>query len=149
MDALSITYRSDPPLSSTDIIQLLAFGRTQEAATQPVTTQQNVTESASNQILSQALNLALSSRVQRLFGITRVKVDPSIGGVENNPSGAKVTIEQQVANNLTITYITDVTRSTQQVFQVEYNINRNLSVTAIRDENGIVSLDLRLRQRKR
>src|SRR6185369_6296775 len=122
--------------SSNDIIQLLAFGRTQSDPTQPVTTQQNISESASNQILSQALNLAVSNRVQKLFGITRVKVDPNIGGAENNPSGAKVTIEQQVANNLTLTYITDVTRSTQQIIQVEYNVNQNVSLTAIRDQNG-------------
>lgn len=150
MDALSITYRSDPPLSSNDIIQLLAFGRTQTEMEQQTTVQQNAfPESASDQILSQALNLALSSRVQRLFGITRVKIDPTIGGTENNPSGAKITVEQQVANNFTVTYITDVTRSTQQVIQVEYNINHNLSVSAIRDQNGVLSVDIRLRQRKR
>lgn len=150
MDALSITYRSDPPLSSNDIIQLLAFGRTQTEMEQQTTVQQNTfPESASDQILSQALNLALSSRVQRLFGITRVKIDPTIGGTENNPSGAKITVEQQVANNFTVTYITDVTRSTQQVIQVEYNINHNLSVSAVRDQNGVLSVDIRLRQRKR
>jgi translocation and assembly module TamB len=148
-DALSVNYRSDPPLASADIIELLAFGRTQEEATQQTNLQQNFTDSASNAILSQALNMAVSSRVQKLFGVTRVKVDPRIGGAENNPSGARVTVEQQVANNLTLTYITDLTRSTQQVIQVEYNINRNVSLTAIRDQNGVVGVDIKLRQRKR
>jgi translocation and assembly module TamB len=148
LDNLSVSYRSDPPLTSADIIQLLAFGTTQEEA-QLAQQQSTFTESASNVILGQALNSALNSRMQRLFGVTRVKVDPRIGGAENNPSGAKVTIEQQVANNITLTYVTDLSRSQQQIIQVEYNINRNVAVTAIRDQNGVVSLDVRLRQRKK
>ena len=149
IEKLNITYRSDPPLPSSDIVQLLAFGQTQQGTAFGSTPQMNFSESASDVLLSQALNTAVSSRVQRLFGVTRLKIDPRVGGAENNPSGAKVTVEQQVANNVTITYITDLTRATQQVIQVEYNVNRNVSIIGIRDETGVVSIDVRLRQRRR
>ena len=49
---------------------------------------------------------------------------------------ASVTIEQQVTRGLVITYITDVTTTQYQVIQVEYTINREFSVVALRDENG-------------
>lgn len=148
-DRLSTTYRSDPPLPTADIIALLAFGRTREESAVQTISSQNFNQTASQAILGQALSAAMGSRVQKLFGVSRIKIDPQIGGAENNPSGARVTVEQQVANKLTITYITDLARANQQVIQAEYNINRNLSLVAVRDQNGVVSFDVRLRQRKR
>jgi translocation and assembly module TamB len=149
IDKLSTSYRSDPPLATADIIALLAFGRTREESAMRTASNQNFTETASNAILGQALNATVSNRVQRLFGVSRLKIDPEVGGAENNPSGARVTIEQQVSNNMTVTYITDVARSNQQIISVEYNVTRAVSIVAVRDQNGIVSFDVRIRHRKR
>ena len=148
VEKLSITYRSDPPLPSGDIIALLAFGRTRQEdiysnqPTQALTT--------SDAFLSQALNSASGSRVQKLFGVGSVKIDPQvIGGVENN-IGPRVTIEQQIKNNLTLTYITNLAQSSsEQVIQVEYNVSRSVSIVAVRDQNGILGFDVRIRKRKR
>jgi translocation and assembly module TamB len=149
LDKMSTTYRSDPPLTTQDIIALLAFGRTREdTALQP----QNIPtfdQAASNAILSQALNSATNNRVQKLFGVSRVKIDPQVGATENNPSGARLTIEQQVSGDITLTYITNVAQTSQQIIQAEYNVNRYVSLIAIRDQNGVVSFDVRIRQRKK
>ena len=48
-------------------------------------------------------------------------------GPDNNPN-ARLTVEQQVSNNVTLTYITNLTRSAQQVIQFEYNINSEYTV---------------------
>jgi translocation and assembly module TamB len=151
VDELRTTYRSDPPLPTGDIIALLALGRTREETAVgglPGQTQTTFTESASNAILGQALNATVSNRAQKLFGISRIKIDPQVGGPENNPN-ARLTIEQQVANNITLTYITNLAQSAQQVIQVEYNVNRDISIIAVRDENGVVGFDVRIRKRKR
>jgi len=146
---LNMTYRSDPPLSSADIISLLAFGRTRSqdvySAAQPAQ-QGSDTANASNALLGQALNSAVSDRVQRLFGASRVKIDPNFVGAENNPS-ARVTIEQTINNNITLTYITSLTQSTETVVQVEYNLNRDVSIVAVRDQNGVLGFDLHVRRR--
>ncbi|HKW74580.1 MAG TPA: translocation/assembly module TamB domain-containing protein [Terriglobales bacterium] len=148
---LTMTYRSDPPLSNADIIALLAFGRTRSQdvynASQPGQAGSD-SALASNAILGQALDATVGDRVQRLFGASRVKIDPQFIGAENNPS-ARVTIEQTINNNLTLTYITSLTQSAETVVQLEYNITRNLSVVAVRDENGILSFDVHVRRRKR
>lgn len=145
-DKLNTTYRSDPPLPSQDIIALLALGRTrEEGLSSPTNT--SFTETASNAILGQALNAAVSSQVQRLFGVSRIKIDPQVGGPEG--ATAKLTIEQQVSNKVTLTYITNLSSAQQQVIQVEYNLNRNVSIVAVRDQNGVVGLDVRVRHRKR
>ena len=151
LDRLSTTYRSDPPLPTTDIIALLAFGKTREESAIVSEANPSFTESASNAILGQALTSASSSRVQKLFGVSRIKISPELEGTSsdsNNPN-AQVTIEQQVSKNITVTYITDLSRSAQQVIQMEYAINRNFSIIALRDQNGVLSFDFRYRQRKR
>ncbi|HET6844584.1 MAG TPA: translocation/assembly module TamB domain-containing protein [Candidatus Angelobacter sp.] len=144
---LNVTYRSDPPLPSSDIIALLAFGRTRQETV--YATRQSQVDAPSAVVLDQALSSASSSRVQKIFGVGRIKIDPQAAGPENNPS-TRVTIEQQINNNITLTYLTNVAQSqSQQVIQVEYNINRNLSIVAVRDQNGILGFDVHFRQRKK
>ncbi len=150
---LSMSYRSDPPLSNADIISLLAFGRTRGQdvynASQPggVAPQGGSdTATASNAILGQALNSQFSDRVQRLFGASRVKIDPQFIGTGNNPS-ARVTIEQTINNNVTLTYVTSLTQSAETVIQVEYAVDKNISIVAVRDQNGILGFDIHIRRR--
>jgi translocation and assembly module TamB len=150
-DKLKMNWRSEPPLPEADIIALLALGRTQEESAQLQNSgQSQFTQQASNALLAEALNATVSNRVQRLFGVSRIKVDPQGLSTETNPSrGPQVTIEQQVANDLTLTYSTNVSQASQQIIQVEYNISRNVSVIGIRDQNGVVSFDVRIRHRKK
>lgn len=150
-NGLHVNYRSEPPLPEADIVALLALGRTQEESAQmQASGQSSLTQEASNAILSEALNATVSNRVQRLFGVSRIKIDPQGLSTETNPArGPQVTIEQQVANNLTVTYSTNVSQASQQIIQVEYNLTRNVSIVGIRDQNGVVSFDVKIRQRKK
>ena len=146
-DKLNTTYRSDPPLPTADVFALLAFGRTTDQAY--ASPQSNAfTESASSAVLGSALNAAVSSRVQKLFGASRIKIDPEVGGPENNPN-ARITVEQQVSGNITLTYITNLAQSAQQVIQFQYNVNRNVSIVGVRDEYGVVGFEVQIRQRRR
>ena len=67
-------------------------------------------------------------------------------GSEQN-AGARVTVEQQIARNLTITYVSNVSSTQQQVIQVEYAVNRNVSIVALRDQNGTFGIDLKIKKR--
>ena len=146
-DKLTTTYRSEPPLATADIISLLAFGRTREQTS--AQSPQSINPVPETQtVLYQALNAAVSSRMQKLFGVSRIKIDPQAAGVQNTTS-PRLTIEKQVANNLTLTYITDVARSNYQTIQAEYNLSHNVSLVAVREWNGVVSFDIRMRQRRR
>ncbi len=153
-NGLRPSWRSEPPLPEADVITLLALGRTREesaaAAQAAGSSFGGFGGDASNVLINQALNSAMSSRVQRLFGVSRIKIDPEgLAGVTNVVRGPQVTIEQQVVHNLTVTYSTNVSLASQQIIQVEYNLTRNISVVALRDQNGVVSFDIKVRQRKR
>ncbi|MEI9976961.1 MAG: hypothetical protein WDO73_35855 [Ignavibacteriota bacterium] len=40
-------------------------------------------------LLGQALTSPVSGRLQRFFGVSQLRIDPSLPGVENNPQGAR------------------------------------------------------------
>lgn len=144
MDRLNVNYRSDPPLPSTDIQMMLITGQTRQGTgTAPPPTFSQI---GANTILSQALNTAVTSRVERIFGVTRLKIDPLIGGPETN-SGARVTLQQQVTQDVRFTYITNPAQTQQTVVQVEWQVDANWSVLAVRDQNGLFGIDLRWRKR--
>jgi translocation and assembly module TamB len=150
---LNLNYRSEPPLPKSDIIALLALGRTNEesAQLQEQSGQSAFSDQATAVILSEAMNATVSSRLQRLFGASNIKIDPQGLTTETNPTarGPQVTIEQEFANNVSLTYSTNVSQSSQQIIQGEYYFNRNLSVVGTRDQNGVVSFDVRIRRRKK
>jgi len=152
-DRLAVNYRSEPPLPKSDIIALLALGRTSEESEQlqQQSGQGLFSDEASALIISQAINSTVSSRMQKLFGVSRIKIDPQGLTTETNPTarGPQVTIEQQFANNITLSYSTNVSQSSQQIIQGEYYFNRNISVVGTRDQNGVVSFDVRVRRRKK
>jgi translocation and assembly module TamB len=153
LSRMNMTYRSDPPLSSSDIISLLALGRTREeeiaqlpGATLPGAS--TLAESPSTAILGDALNSAVNSRLQKLFGVSRIKLDPNVAGQQSG-ANARLTIEQTVSNRVTLTYITNLTQSAQQILQFEYYITPRISIVGVRDQNGVVSFDVFVRRRKR
>jgi translocation and assembly module TamB len=148
---LALAYRSDPPLPANDIVALLALGRpSAEAMGRTGGTSQSATSGATS-ILSEAVNSQLGGRLQKLFGITRLRVDPGLTTLGTTASGsnpgARVTVEQQIGRNLTITYVSNVNSTQQQVIQVEYAVNRNVSVVALRDQNGTFGIDLVIKKR--
>jgi len=151
-DRLAVNYRSEPPLPKSDIIALLALGRTGQESErlQEQSGTEAFNDEASALIINQAMNSTVSGRMQKLFGASRIKIDPQGLTTETNPTarGPQVTIEQQFANNVSLTYSTNVSQSNQQIIQAEYYFTRNISVVGTRDQNGVVSFDLRIRRRK-
>ncbi|MGC2196389.1 MAG: translocation/assembly module TamB domain-containing protein [Terriglobales bacterium] len=148
---LSVKYRSDPPLPEADIVALLAVGQTREQSAQLAQSGNTAfSETASNLILSEALNSTVSNRVQKLLGVSKIKIDPQGLSTETNPTrGAQVTIEQQISNNFTLTYSQNVSQASQQIIQGEYYVRKDVSIVGTRDQNGVVSFDVKIRQRKK
>jgi translocation and assembly module TamB len=152
VDKLKLTYHSEPPLPEADIISLLALGQTQQQSAQLQQAGQSpFAQQASSAILAEALNSAIGNRTRSLFGISHIRVDPQGMNTETSPttSAPAVTIEQQVKDNLTLTYTTNVSQTSQQIIQAEYNVTRNVSILALRDYNGVISFEVRIRQRKK
>jgi translocation and assembly module TamB len=146
---LAVTYRSDPPLPEADVVSLLALGHTESQ--QRLYTQQQeqaLANPTTDALLGGALNASVSSRVQKLFGAGSVKVDPNYLGAFGN-STSRITVEEQLGRNVTLTYATDVNTTGQQLLQAEVAINRHVSLVVARDESGVFSMVVKATRRYR
>lgn len=142
-----VTYRSDPPLAESDVLSLLALGHTQDQERLYTQQQeQELSNPSTDALLGGALNATVSSRVQKLFGAGSVKVDPDYLGAFGNAT-SRITVQEQVGRDLTLTYATDVNTTGQQLLQAEVAINRHISLVVARDEAGVFSMVLKATRR--
>ena len=140
IDRLRTNYTSDPPLSQSDIINLIAFGQTAEqAATSPSTPASVGAES----VLAQGVSGQVSGKIEKLAGISQITIDPLISNSQGDP-GSQVAIQQRVSGSLLLTFSTDVTSTQSQTVAVEYRAQKNLRISVIRDQNGGYGIDARI-----
>jgi len=140
---LSLSYRSDPPLPDTDIVALLALGSPGEESglrSEPGAAQNY----GATALLSEAISSGVGGRIEHLFGISSFRVDPFVAGTatESN-AAARVTIQEQLTRDISITYSTNASSNQYQLIQVDYAIKRGLSVQFLRDINGTYGMDVK------
>jgi translocation and assembly module TamB len=151
VNKMKFSYRSDPPLQFQQIVSLLASGTTPTtdpvlAAHQPAAPQQSLEQSGASALVGQAVANPVSGRLQRLFGVSKLSIDPQIVGTTNTAQ-ATLTLQQQITRDLTFTYIQDVTQSNPQIVRAEWTINPQYSAVAMRDVNGEFTLSLFYKKR--
>jgi translocation and assembly module TamB len=142
-DHLRTNYTSVPSLPPADIINLLAFGKTSEAsAANPTPGNLGAQSLIASQVSSQ-----VTSRVEKIAGISRLSVDPVLGGngSQQNP-GARITVQQRVTGNIFVTFSTDVTKSQDQVVQLQYSVTPRVTFSGTRDQNGGFGFDTRIQK---
>ncbi len=149
---MNLSYRSDPPLQFNELVSLITAGRAPSQdpvfASQQTIAQQGILQTGANTVLSNALAQPVSGRLRRFFGVSRLRVDPQIGGAEANPS-ARISTEQQLTSDLTLIYSYDLSSAQQQVVRVEWTPSRRFSLIFTRDENGLVGGDFLYKKRLR
>jgi translocation and assembly module TamB len=150
MQKLNVNYSSDPPMQPREIIALLAVGRapmeTAGLNSTPSTASSTSMNEAGASLIGQAISAQLSSRLQRFFGSSRVKIDPTLSGVEYLPQ-ARLTVEQQVSNEIILTYITNLNRTEEQIVEIEWDFSRQWSFVATREASGLFGIDFTYRKR--
>jgi translocation and assembly module TamB len=138
IDQLGTVYSSDPSLPTADIINLLAFGSTQEASAMNATPANQAAESlVASQVSSQ-----VTSRVSKVAGISQLSINPVLaGGTSQGPPGANITIQQRVTGNLFVTFSTNVASTQNETIQGQYQLSPRVAVSATRDQNGGFGFD--------
>ncbi|HEX7962553.1 MAG TPA: translocation/assembly module TamB domain-containing protein, partial [Terriglobales bacterium] len=139
-DHLRTTYASDPALPPADIINLIATGKTLEA--KAAEQQQPANLGAQSLVASQVAG-QVTSRLEKVAGLSQLSVDPVLGGGTGQNPGARVTIQQRVTSKIFVTFSTDVTSTQRQAVKIEYQVNPRFSINASRDQNGGFGFDTR------
>jgi translocation and assembly module TamB len=144
-DKLTSTPSSDPPMSLSDIVALLATGREPANSAGGLAGSQNQVmqswqQAGASALVQQAIASPITGRLQRFFGVSNLKIDPQVIGATNNAT-ARMTLDQQITSKLGFTYITDLSRAQAQSVRIEWDLNKVWSAVALREENGLFGID--------
>ena len=132
---------STPPLDDHEILMLLAYGRlpTDLEASQGVGAFEGI------DLITGGVQIVAEEVVKSVGGFERVQIDPNF----SNPKTAGmpvVTVSKRFyEDRLHVTYQTTFNPSEEDVIQIEYIINNNISIVGNRDEEGRIGGDMKLR----
>jgi translocation and assembly module TamB len=145
VDNMKLSYTSNPPLQFQEIISLLAAGTTPTSdptllANQPALPQQGIQQMGESALLGQAVANPVGNQLQRVFGVTQLKIDPAFTTGSVAPT-ARLAVQQRITNNLTFTYVSAVDTPNSTIIRMEWAFNPTWSAVATRDQFGLFSLN--------
>jgi hypothetical protein len=145
-------FSSYPQLPEAQIVSILATGEipTTSAGSigsvSPVSTDQDIVAAARELIAGLATDAA-ASRTKEFLRLDRLQIDPVfIGSTFDAP---RLTVAKRLSSDLTVTYSYKASTDQEQVLLVEYQISPSAFVQFLRDENGVYSAEVKIRQRLR
>jgi translocation and assembly module TamB len=146
IDNMKLSYTSDPPLQFQEIVSLLAAGTTPTSdptllANQPSLAAQSFQQMGESAIVGKALADPVSNQLQRVFGVTQLKINPTFASGSQLPA-TQLSLQQQISNNLSFTYVTGLNTANAETIQVQWTFTPQWSAQALRDYNGIFSVTL-------
>jgi translocation and assembly module TamB len=146
IDNMKLSYTSDPPLQFQEIVSLLAAGTTPTSdptllANSPQLPPQSFQQMGESAIVGRALADPVTNQLQRVFGVTQLKINPAFTSGSQLPE-AQLSLQQQVSNNITFTYVTGLNTANAETIQVLWTFTPTWSAQALRDYNGIFSVTL-------
>ena len=160
LERVTPTLTSDPPLSSLQILALLAGQDESEVAnltqTQARASQAQLAAAGAATLAAGRLSesVGLEREAERLFGLSRFSIDPSLlRGAGSTPT-ARVTVGKRLTPDLNVLYSQDLRGTEERILAVEYNLSDRLSLRLTRTDPGTAKtgveqgwgFDLRIRQ---
>jgi outer membrane protein assembly complex protein YaeT len=130
---------SDPALPEPDIMAILATGRTLEEM------RGEEFEIAREQVLSYLTGRVgshLGRGVEGATGLDTVRIEPNLIANEADPS-ARLTIGEDIADNLKLAYSVNLTDSNDQIWVAEYDVTRRFQTRGVRQSDNSYRFDLR------
>ncbi|MCA1585910.1 MAG: translocation/assembly module TamB domain-containing protein, partial [Acidobacteria bacterium] len=131
------TLTSTPSLPEPDIMALLVTGRTLDEM------RGEEFEVAQEQVMSQLVGRVgstLGGRLERATGLSTVRVEPNLIANEADPS-ARLTIGQNLTDDLRLIYSTDLVDSSDRIWVGEYDLTRRFHTRVVRQGDDSYRFD--------
>jgi len=141
-DRLMPEFNSSPPLPQEDVLALLALG---EAFRRTYHYDRSIGQSTAS-LLSFTLSEEAKKSAERIFSIDRFRIDPFIMGSSAEVT-ARLTIGKKVSRNFFILYSTNLSTQREEIFRMEWELTNDLSIVGTRDEDGRLSIDVKVHKR--
>jgi outer membrane protein assembly complex protein YaeT len=133
------TLTSVPTLPEPDIMAMLVTGRTLDDM------RGEEYEVARAQVLSYLagrVGSSLGRGLQRATGLSEVRIEPTLIANEADPS-ARLTLGQELTDELKLVYSTNLTDSNDQIWVAEYDVTRRFQTRGVRQEDSSYRVDFR------
>ena len=133
------TLTSEPSLPEPDILALLVTGRTLDEM------RGEEFEVAKSQVMSQLAGRAgsaLGRSLQQATGLSTVRLEPNLIASETDP-GARLTVGQDLTDEVRLVYSTDLVNSSDQIWVAEYDVTRQFVSRAVRQSDASYRLEFR------
>ena len=133
------TLVSSPALPEPDIMALLVTGRTLDDM------RGEEYEVARAQVLSYLagrVGSGLGRGLQQATGLSEVRIEPTLIANETDPS-ARLTVGQELTDDLKLVYSTNLTDSNDQIWVAEYDVTRRFQTRGVRQEDSTYRFDFR------
>ena len=142
------SFSSSPPLADLQLIELLTIGNAPDETRLPDSETIGAVGTQATSFLTQQYLNQVERGAQRVFGVDRFRVEPAITAGSGDPT-ARVTLGKQVTPELWVSWTSVLGTTEEQLVTIEYQLSRNVRITATREEDGSFGVDVRFDHRFR
>lgn len=133
------TLTSSPMLPEPDIMAMLVTGRTLE---QMRGAEYDVAREEVLSYLTGRVGSTIGRQLRQATGLSEVRIEPQLIANETNP-GARLTLGEDVTDNLTLTYSVNLANSNDQIWLATYDVTKRFQTRAVREKNNTYRVDFR------
>lgn len=142
MESLNPEFSSSPPLPPEDVLALLALGESFKRTYQ----YDRSTQLSTASLLSFQLSEQAKKSAEGLLSIDRFRIDPYTIGASSSVT-ARLTVGKKISRNIFMLYSTNLTAQREDIVRMEWDLTNDFSIVGTRNEEGRVSLDVKVHKR--
>ena len=141
IDKFTLTLYSDPPLTESEILSLLTFGQIDKEARG---IESGIAAGEATALLTGTLQDKVEEEFKYLTGFERFDIEPHT--TTQGAFSPKVTVGKRLLEDrIFVTYSSTVGAVEEQIIEVEYKLNENLTLIGSRNEIGSAGVDFKYR----
>lgn len=146
LDRVVPTLTSDPPLTTLEVLSLLAGSS--EPHGSPADTGQRLAVTGAAALVAGAVTGAATERIglEQRLGLSRFSIDPSVFKGTQTDLSARVTLGKRITPDLSVLYSQELRGPEERIVSVEYTLSDRLSLLLTRAEATGAAFDVRFRQ---
>ena len=144
IDHFNLSLSSDPPLEEPDILSLLTVG---EVGKELKGLKGGIGAGEATSFLAGTLQDVFEERLKMITGFDRIQVGSSVSKTSGTVEPRVTVSKRLLSDKVYVTYsnVLGSTTTGEQIFRIEYLLDKNISLIGTSDERGIVGGDIKFR----
>ena len=144
IDHFNLSLSSDPPLEEPDILSLLTVG---DVGKELKGLKGGIGAGEATSFLAGTLQDVFEERLKTVTGFDRIQVGSSVSKTSGTVEPRVTVSKRLLSDKVFVTYsnVLGSTTTGEQIFKIEYLLDKNISLIGTSDERGILGGDIKFR----